>query len=61
MQRRPHKVAAGLCAALKLTEKNKLLEVERRARAPVHGLLNYYSIYAIIKESMPSGTCPSAP
>ena len=33
MQRQPRKVAAGLCAAVKLTENNKLLEVDGRARA----------------------------
>jgi len=37
LERQLHKVAVRLCAALKLTEKNKLLEVEG-ARAPVrHG------------------------
>ena len=34
LERQPHKVAVRLCAALKLTEKNKLSEVEG-ARAPV--------------------------
>jgi len=34
LERQPHKVAVRLCAALKLTEKNKFLEVEG-ARAPV--------------------------
>jgi len=34
MERQPHKVAVGLCAALKLTENNYIVEVER-AHAPV--------------------------
>jgi len=33
MERQPHKVAVRLCAALKLTEQIKMLEVEG-ARAP---------------------------
>ena len=58
-ERQPRKVAFRLCAALKLTEKNKLLEVEGRhvSHCPIAGDVDANVVGATSSEGCLDGRC----